>query len=191
MGNKRKKLYVYVDESGQDTAGLFFIVAIVIAGEERERLVQELEKIERESLKRTMKWKKVDRARRIAYLEKVSSSPLFAGKISYAIFSGRRDYREMTVIATAGAITSAAPVEGYEATVCIDGLDRIGSLVVSAELRHRYIKLKKVRGLRDESSALIRLADAVAGFVRDCMEGNRDLQQLYQRMVARNFIRKL
>ena len=43
---KTKKLYCYVDETGQDTKGRFFLVAIVITGEEREELIKELEKIE-------------------------------------------------------------------------------------------------------------------------------------------------
>jgi hypothetical protein len=32
------KLYCYVDETGQDTLGKFFIVAIVVAGNQRDEL---------------------------------------------------------------------------------------------------------------------------------------------------------
>ena len=33
------------------------------------------------------------------------------------------------------------------------------------------VSVKKVRGMRDESHALLRLADAVCGFARDYLEG--------------------
>jgi hypothetical protein len=35
-----EKLYAYVDETGQETAGAFFLVAVVVAGEERDALVR-------------------------------------------------------------------------------------------------------------------------------------------------------
>jgi len=41
------KLYCYVDETGQDTEGAFFLVVVVlVAGEVRERLREKLLKIE-------------------------------------------------------------------------------------------------------------------------------------------------
>ncbi len=38
-------------------------------------------------------------------------------------------------------------------------------------LRARGVKLAKMRGSKDQSSAFIRLADAIAGFMRDYIEG--------------------
>lgn len=191
MSKETQKLYCYVDETGQDTKGSFFLVAIVITGEERENLIQELEKIESKSLKGISKWKKTSLKRRIDYLEKILTSKLFTDKISYAAFSDSQDYQELTIIATAKAIISAAPMDDYEASVYVDGLSRTDRFVVGAGLRHRYVKVKRVRGLRDESNALIRLADAVAGFVRDCLEGNQDMKPLYEKAVAVGLIKKL
>jgi hypothetical protein len=48
----------------------------------------------------------------------------------------------------------------------------------------------KVRGLRDESDAFIRLADAMAGFVRDWIEGEADLERLYHEAVVRGVLRE-
>jgi hypothetical protein len=39
-----------------------------------------------------------------------------------------------------------------------------------AELRQQSIVVDKVRGVKDESDALIRLADAIAGFVRHSLD---------------------
>lgn len=43
------KLYCYVDETGQDTIGNLFIVAIVIADHRRDNVQQWLEVVERDS----------------------------------------------------------------------------------------------------------------------------------------------
>lgn len=191
MEPKIQKLYCYVDETGQDTLGRFFLVAIVITGEEREDIIRELELIEKETTKGITKWKKTSLQRRIAYIQRIMESKLFFNKINYAAFSGRKDYQELTIIATAKAIISTAPTINYEASVYIDGLGRTGRFVVGAGLRHRHVKVKRVRGLTDESNAIIRLADAIAGFVRDCLEGDKDMAELYAKTISNGLIKKL
>lgn len=188
---KTQKLYCYVDETGQDTKGRFFLVAIVITGEEREGLIRELEYIEASSLKGIRKWKNTKPVRRIAYLDMILASQLFIDKISYAIFLDRIDYQDLTISATAKAIISTAPINNYEAVVYVDGLSRTDRFVVGAGLRHRHVKVKRVRGLTDESSSLIRLADSMAGFVRDYLEGDPDMKSLYKKAVASGLVRKL
>ena len=39
-------------------------------------------------------------------------------------------------------------------------------------MRKKGIRTEKVRGLKDERDEFIRLADAIAGFVRDAQEGS-------------------
>jgi hypothetical protein len=41
-----QKLYCYVDETGQDTKGDLFLVALVITGSERDEVLREAERIE-------------------------------------------------------------------------------------------------------------------------------------------------
>ena len=41
------KTYCYVDETGQDTKGAYFLVSIVVVSENRDELLAELEAIER------------------------------------------------------------------------------------------------------------------------------------------------
>ena len=50
------KRYFYVDESGQDTKGQFFIVAIVISEQDADDLRMACLEIERLSRKGTRKW---------------------------------------------------------------------------------------------------------------------------------------
>lgn len=56
MGGRGQKLYVYVDESGQDTEGALFVVGIVVTSEQREQLRHELEAVEIASRKGKVKW---------------------------------------------------------------------------------------------------------------------------------------
>ena len=65
------KLYAYVDESGQDTQGALFVVAVVVAGSAREALRRRLHRIERLSGKRERKWTNTRPAQREAYIRQV------------------------------------------------------------------------------------------------------------------------
>lgn len=186
-----QKIYCYVDETGQDTLGRFFLVAIVITGEEREGMLRKLEVIEKETRKGITKWKKTSLQRRIAYMEKIIGNKLFFNKINYADFYGRKDYQELTIIATAKAIISAAPTINYEASVYIDALGKKERVEVAAGLRQRKIKIKKVRGISDESNSLIRLADAMAGFLRDYLEGAQEMAVVYKKAVKVGLVKKI
>lgn len=50
------KLYCFVDETGQDTKGKFFLVSVVISGAEREHLGKLLNETEQQSGKLEKKW---------------------------------------------------------------------------------------------------------------------------------------
>ncbi len=124
-------------------------------------------------------------------MEKILENPLFINKINYAAFSGRRDYQEMTIIAAAKAIISTAPITNYEASIFIDALGGKERVGVAAGLRRRQIQVKKVRGISDQSNCIIHLADAVAGFVRDFLEGDNNMKKLYDKSIKTGLIKKL
>ncbi len=77
------KFFCYVDETGQDTRGELFIVAVVIADEERDQLCQVCEDIERDSRKGRRKWIKTRYNRRLAYIRQVLERPIFEGKLHF------------------------------------------------------------------------------------------------------------
>lgn len=65
-------------------------------------------------------------------------------------------------------------------------------LQAGVALRRLHIKTFKVRGVRkEESDALMRLADAVCGFVRAAREGRGELAKLLDRAKTQGFIREL
>lgn len=59
-------------------------------------------------------------------------------------------------------------------------------------LRKLKVKIRKVRGVRrDENNILIRLADAVAGFVRDVLEGDEKMEKLYKKAIRKKIMQKI
>ena len=165
MQEKTEKIYCYVDESGQDTKGKFFIVSLVVTGKERDQLNKELIRIETETNKKSTKWSKTKKEIQIQYIERVFQSPKFKNKIHYVLKEDTKAYQEITVLAVATAINKAKNQDNYKASVYIDGLDKFEVRKISVKLRQIGIKTEKVRGIRDESSAFIRLADAIAGLI--------------------------
>ncbi|MBI3070290.1 MAG: hypothetical protein HYY87_03225 [Candidatus Levybacteria bacterium] len=41
---------------------------------------------------------------------------------------------------------------------------------VRTELKKLKISYRKIRGMKDEQDSVLRLADSIAGFLRDCVE---------------------
>jgi len=50
-----KKIYAYVDESGQDSEGLIFVVSVLVFEKGRENILEKLELAETKSGKKKMK----------------------------------------------------------------------------------------------------------------------------------------
>ena len=160
------KLYCYVDETGQDTRGELFIVAVVVSGANRDTLIAKLEQIERRSGKGRVKWTKVRGRQRMDYIQSVLDSPVFHGTLYFSVYRGSKSYMALTVLSTAKAILSAAR-QPEATTVFVDGLPKSRLRWFGIELRHLSIRNIRVSGIRrEEADSLMCLADAVAGFVR-------------------------
>lgn len=167
-----QKLYAYVDESGQDTEGRFFVVSVVLVGPERDVVLQRLEALEARSRKGRVKWRRARYSFRQAYITGLTDIPHLAASIFVATFRNTRQYFDLTVESTARAITAKVQGQAYRVTIFVDGLTRHERTMFTTRLRARGIERKKVRGVRDEQSdAGIRLADALCGLVRDAEEG--------------------
>lgn len=175
-----QKLYCYIDETGQDTKGEYFVVSVVITQEDRELVIELLHTLEQSTGKKATKWHKSARETKQQFIQRVLQSELLQDKIFYAQYEDTTAYQEVTVIALASAIHKARRQEHYKASIFIDGLQKSEVMGVSAKLRKIGVRTEKVRGVRDESHVLIRLADAIAGFIRDYREGHEYAIALYQ-----------
>jgi len=178
-----QKLYCYVDETGQDTKGGLFVVAVVVLEEDRDRLFEFCEEAERMSGKGKFKWGKAKHDLRMHYLRKIFSDARFKGKLRYSVFRESTDYDAVTVMGLAKAIYLSKPPSKYKSLVYVDGLSRTKRREYSVQLRRLGLRIHQVRGVaRDESNALTRLADAIAGFVRDALETNQgDIRNLFRK----------
>jgi len=136
--------------------------------------------MEAESGKRAVKWRQAKREFKYAYMELVLRHPQFVGKIFYRVAEDTQAYHQVMLATVASVVREAKSQDKYKASVFIDGLPRGEVRAVGTDLRKSGIATEKVRGVRDESNALIRLADAVAGLIREAAEGNTEARQLRQ-----------
>jgi len=185
-----QKIYCFVDETGQDTKGRLFLVSVVITGQNLEELEKILLAIEKRSGKDQHKWMRASFKRQLAYMEEVINRPVFKNKIYFSQFKNSKRYQDLTIQATAKAVLDKT-VNYYEAIILIDALGKTQRHVVAAGLRHFGVKIKNVKGLSDQSSPLIRLADAVAGFVRACLDGHTKFLPLYNKARQNGIIKEV
>lgn len=186
-----QKIYCYVDETGQDTQGALFIVSVVVTDTERDRITRLCEAIERSSGKKRVKWTKTHYTRQVAYIEQILQEPAFQGRLYFAIYRDSTDYVALTT-KTIAAATLDHVAGPYKATILIDGLPRSLRRKVGSQLRHLGIRTRKVRGLKDENDALIRLADAVCGLVRAALIKDQvELKQAFEQGKRSGYLKEL
>jgi urease gamma subunit len=195
---KSHKLYCYVDETGQDTQGRLFIVVAVVVADERHKLDMYLEEAEKASGIGKKKWVRAKAApeSRDQYLESVGAGD-FRNKLFYSKYTetGTGAYEHLTVLAIAQAVNQYREKhrlkDEYKVSVTIDGLKRSEETRVGKQLRELGIKSRKIRGARDASEPLIRLADRIAGLVRDADDKGKTYQTLRRHLEKRGIINKL
>ena len=160
---KGKRVDLYVDESGQDTRGKLFVVAIV-AVENSDEFRQYCESFEVSSGKGKVKWRSAQRERRLAYLRAVISGAASLGvTLFYSVSRRTTDYDSVTIDGVA-KVTRRLRVPGARVYVYVDGLAKSKCNVYKNRLRRLSCPVKKViRIAKDENEPLVRLADALAG----------------------------
>ena len=185
-----KKLYCYVDETGQDTQGKLFVVSVVVASNERDALMKLCEKIEKESGKGKFKWGKAEKKLRLDYVKRIFETKIFKGKLRYSVFRDTKDYDLATIVAVSKAIHFKEPAQGYTTLVYVDGLSKSKRHEYGSQLRKLGVPTRKVRGVtKDENNALTRLADAIAGFVRDALaKEQKDAEKLFELAKADKYL---
>lgn len=176
-----QKLYCYVDETGQDTIAqpgrkrAVFIVGVVILDEERQLLEDVCVQYEKRSGKGITPWHKAKYAFRLEYLRAVVADSRFVGTLYYQVFEQPKKmffdtYTLHGIIRAIGSKLKNAPVIPSIKEIYVDGLTR-------SKQSDYGVKLRKLGGTRasfhrttDQSSPLIRLADSLAGLVREAEE---------------------
>ena len=188
------KIYCYVDESGQHTQGNFFGVAVVVVKtvemrDSGERMLLGMENI---TEKGSMKWTKTHYLKKVRYLRTIITLSELRSCLFYSIYTDTRDYVGATVDTIRRVVQQQATDMGtYDLTVVVDGLDKKEKQQIAKRLKQTGIVYKKVRGAKDEGSAWIRLADAIAGFSWDIYQDKPYTRNLYSDLQQRGFLIQL
>lgn len=175
------KVTSYTDESGQDTKGKIFIVSTIIALSDQTRSIETiLEKIEKECHK-NKKWSESGNKRRTHYIELLlETNKLKYLTIYYSIYHNKQDYLNLIASHIAKAIFDFTGTQDYQAKIFIDKTNKATIANLRNEIKLFHIKYQKIRGLGDQASALIRLADAVCGLMRDLVNNPKPIKSYKQ-----------
>ncbi|RJR14850.1 hypothetical protein C4579_03575 [Candidatus Microgenomates bacterium] len=189
-----KKLYCYVDETGQDTEGDIFIVSVVVP-KDRDTLLSYLEQVEIRSGKGKFKWGRARPVKRLSYLKTVLSQKKFPFKIYYSLYKNTKEYKTLTILTIAKTVQSIPVYKQYKFMIYVDGLGEKDQRFYGAQLHQLNIPSRRIKGIkRDESNALIRFADSMCGFLRDLTESkgkDKELQSLYKVAVKNSLLIKI
>jgi hypothetical protein len=191
------KLFCYVDETGQDTLGDLFIVAVIVVPSNREQVRLICEAIERQSGKHRLKWYESSQPVRIAYVRSLLSQLPDDVQLCFAHYQNSLDYLTLTVDAIANTINQSAKqgperTADVKVTALVDGLPRSQERAVGSRLRRRGLRIDKVRGVkREENDVLLRLADALCGFVRQARTGGAEAQTMLNEAIELGRIKEI
>jgi len=81
--------------------------------------------------------------------------------------------------------------DDYQARIYIDGVDKQKAQELTNALRARSISLRIIKGRRDESEPLIRLADMWAGCLRSALLKRKDAQEMITRAKSECYLHDL
>ena len=182
-----RKLYCYVDETGQDVTSKIFIVVAVVSGDDQNSLKQKLLETENDAKIGQRKWHKSKAERRLKYLQLVLQKKLGAGEVYFSEYKKPLPYFLPLIDILEKAIADQSVVD-YQAVVYIDGIDRKKAAELTNALRLRQVRLLMVRGSRDESEPVIRLADRWAGCIRLALMGNKEANEIFHQAKSLGYL---
>jgi hypothetical protein len=187
----KAKLLCFVDETGQDTYGKFFLVfAVLLEQEKKDTLESILEQVERDTGKHKYKWKNTDNKLKEVFLQEIVKIDGLKCTLFYSIYRDTKKYNYATAL-TVSKMVNASVSGDYFVTVVIDGLNKKEADLMRINLRSLGVKYKTIRGMKDEQSIFLRLADALAGFVRDYLEGENYAKKMFAGFGRRKFIQEV
>ncbi len=190
---KTEKLYCYVDETGQDTQGKLFIVVAVVCEKDNILLEKFLAECEVKSKRNMIKWTKSKSNFREKYLKLITSSKL-KNRIYYEIYIDTKAYLELTALTITQSLYTYAKtckISDFRSIIIIDGFGKKESRTVGKILRRTGVSIDKIRGVKDEATALIRLADSIGGLLRDSIDGSKKMKLITKKFIEKKILKKL
>ena len=184
-----------MDESGQDTGARHdkervFVVAVAVFEENKAELERACIQYERESGKGKRKWHTGNRESKLTYIRLIVSDERFKRALCYSVTkpTAKPDYDLLTIVGIAKAVQWRGPQADYTSDIYIDGISETKQTEYANELRKVGVHVRRVHQARDESYALIRLADALAGLAREVVEKNEESAALMKQAIRKGTI---
>lgn len=160
-------------------------MSIVVTEKDRDLIQSKVEKIEQLSKKGKLKWGRSSKKLKLSYLNQII--PIFkqSSSLRCSVFKNTSDYDLATVVAISKALHYEKRKIKYKSIIYIDALSKTKKPEYARELRKLGISTQKIRSVqKDENNSLIRLADSIAGWVRDVIEENdKDLILIFNKAI--------
>lgn len=185
-----KKIYCYIDETGQDTQGKLFIVSVIITSVPQDETAKLLIEIERSSGKGKLKWGRSEMKQKLNYIKKVLDETDLKWRVCYSCYRNTKDYKNSTVLTIAKSINTLSDYAEKVFNVYVDGLNKKDEKYFGSQIHRLGIHTKKIKGVKkDENNPMIRLADSLCGFIRDVLEEeNKDLKTIFNSLLKKKIL---
>ena len=187
----KQKLYCYVDETGQDAGSKFFVIVSVVSDQEQTQIRGELAEAEKDSKLGIKKWHRSRSPEKEDFLRLLIKQEVAKGDIYYRNFKKPLPFFLPMLEVVEKAIKDKVGNKPYVAIVYVDGIDKKKAQELTGGLRLKGISLSYVRGARDESEPIIRLADRWAGCIRDALEGKEVSVKILAKAEKEKYIKQL
>lgn len=171
----KARYYLYVDETGQ-LQGRFVVAVALFEATDEQAIAEMLQSAETNSRKLARKWVRTPISSKRDYLTEIASICRRTSlQAFYAFFDDSDDYALKLTATLAATILAFSAEPDSRFTIVVDGLNAVERERVSRFLRRHTLPFRRdVRGGRDDHNPFLRLADAIAGFIR-----HRDLDEPY------------
>lgn len=187
----KEKFCCFADETGQDTHGEFFLVSIVILEQSaRDSLESVIEAIEVKTAKNRLKWGNTDIKVKKEFLQEVLKVRGLKQSLFYSVYKDTKKYNYLTSV-TIAKVMEVVAVKDYFVLIVVDGLNKREMERMRVDIKKLGVSYSHIKGLKDEQSVFLRLADTVAGFVRDYLEGDKYAQVFFDDFVKRGFLQEV
>ncbi len=177
------RYHLYCDESGQQSRGEYFVVAVVcLHTPDQDEVRSMVLDAERQSTRVGRKWSKSNLSQKERFLAAVDPILARCSSLAFRAHGSGLDYVRWTA-ETVAAAANAQDLEG-EFHIVIDGQTDKES--IRQILRAGAVDIRKIKGGRDQSEPLLRLADFAAGFVGEHIRGKPYVEAHWEQ-IGRHF----
>lgn len=158
-----RSVYVYSDETGQQSRGAWLVVAAVVITEHRKQIERELEDIERRSGKELDDWHCCKPKHLRRYLDAALSIDGLASAVHFRVYERIRpaDYLGRSIETV---LDSADVFDPVSVVFIPEGFPRRSRERLESEARERFDRAEVWSG-KFRGCSLVRFADAVAGLI--------------------------